>query len=116
MIDMCLDDFPAIVLAMTAAADCVALHEDYMGVVHSLCGMALYVACINTSSVLLICLYLMFCCRPGSSLVLLACIVTGLLLSLLIILASRAWRNFSRRYDTSLTNHPSFSPHVQCTM
>ena len=49
MIDMCLDDFPAIVLAMTAAADCVALHEDYMGVVHSLCGMALYVASTSTA-------------------------------------------------------------------
>jgi len=37
------------------------------------------------------------CLRPGIVFILLSLVVTGLLLTILVVMASRAWRNFGKR-------------------
>jgi hypothetical protein len=70
-----LDETINILLHITALVECTNLHKDYTVAIKGVCNTAL----------------------PGFAFLLLSTIVTGLLFTLLVLMASRAWRHFTRR-------------------
>lgn len=70
-----LDNTVETLLHLTALVECTSLHRDYDDAVQGVCSTAL----------------------PGVVFLLLSTVVTGPLLTILVLMASRAWRHFSRR-------------------
>lgn len=67
-----------VIMQLTALTGCLNLHKDYVDGIEGVCYWSL----------------------PGVTFILLSAACTGLLITILVLLASNAWRHFSRKRET----------------
>ena len=72
------DNSVEVIMQLTALVECLNLHKDYIDGIEGICYQTL----------------------PGVTFILLSAACTGLLITILVLLASNAWRHFSRKRES----------------